>query len=248
MWGSRSGSLSNDDVDWDAWPVADYLAENYRRLHAADEAVIDHHSAVLARVPADSVDRSLELGSGPNLYPLFVASAASRLVHAVERSAAGVAYLRRQLRAPDPSWAPFYARCRRRNPALAPSMADALSRVRVTRGDARRIPAGRYGLASMNFVAESVTEDPVEFAAVCEAFVRAVRPGGLLIASFMENMGRYRIGAGPAWPGLPVDIDTVAKVFGPLTVDLAVDRIDADPELPAWGYTGMLLLSARRPH
>lgn len=239
--------LRNRDADWDAWPVADYLAENYRRLHRADEAVIDHHSAVYARIPAGSLDRSVEVGAGPNLYPLALAAAASRLVHAVEPGAASVAYLRGQLRdGPDPSWEPFYARCRLRNPALPPSLAQALSRVRVTRASAFGLPEGRYALASMNFVAESVTEDRAEFAALCRAFARAVRPGGHLVASFMENMGRYSISGGREWPGVPVDSHAIGEAFDGYTMDLVVRRIDADPDLPDWGYTGMVLLSARR--
>jgi len=239
--------LRNRDADWDAWPVEDYLTENYRRLHHADEAVIDHHSTVYAGIPPDSLDRTVECGAGPNLYPLALAGAASRLVHAVEPSAASVAYLRRQLRdGPDPTWDPFYARCRLRDPALPPSLAQALSRVRVTRADAFTLPESRYALASMNFVAESVTEDPAEFAAFCRAFARTVRPGGYLVASFMENMGRYSISGGRDWPGVPVDAERVTAAFAPHTTDLAVERIDADPELPDWGYTGMVLLSARR--
>ena len=239
--------LRNRDADWDAWPVEDYLEENYRRLHRADEAVIDHHSAVYAGIAPDSLDRTVECGAGPNVYPLALAAAASRLVHAVEPGAASVAYLRRQLRdGPDPSWEPFYARCRLRNPALPPSLAQALSRVRLTRADAFSLAESRYALASMNFVAESVTEDRAEFAAFCRAFVRAVRPGGYLVAAFMENMGRYSISGGREWPGVPVDVEKISEAFAPYTVDLAVRRIDADPDLPDWGYTGMVLLSARR--
>jgi hypothetical protein len=62
----------------------------------------------------------------------------------------------------------------------------------------------------------------------------------------MENMGRYRIADGPLWPGYPVTRDTVHDVFADETVELVVSRIDADPELPEWGYTGMVLMSARR--
>ena len=99
----------------------------------------------------------------------------------------------------------------------------------------------------MHFVAESVTEDSGEFAGFCAAFVDAVRPGGHLVAAFMENMGRYGLGDGSRWPGLPVDAAAVAAVFTPLTVELEVTRIDADPDLPDYGYSGMVLLTARRP-
>lgn len=238
--------LRNDDVDWDAWPVEDYLTENYRALHAADEAVIAHHSAVFRRLGPGGVDRSAELGSGPNLYPLMLAGAACARVDAYEPGAANVAYLEGQLTAgPDPHWDPFYALCRRHNPDLPASAREALSRVRVVRGGVLDAAGGGYGLASMNFVAESVTEDAAEFATLCRAFVQAVRPGGHLVASFMENMGRYRVG-GADWPGFPVDQDIVREVFAPEVVDLDLSRIDADPTLPDWGYTGMILLSARR--
>ena len=240
-------AVLNREAPWDQWPVADYLAENYRRLHDADIAVIDHHSAYYRRLEPDSIGESLEFGAGPNLYPLMLASGASRRIHAVERSAANVAYLRGQLTdGPDETWRPFWDRCRAQNPTLPATLRDALAKVHPAQGDAREATPDRYGLASMNFVAESATEDATEFAALCLAFIRSVRPGGHLVASFMENMGRYRIAGGRDWPGYPVDADSVRAVFAPHTEALAVDRVDADPDLPDWGYTGMVLLTARR--
>ncbi|WP_337524371.1 hypothetical protein [Streptomyces sp. SS] len=67
----------NRDADWNAWPVVDYLAENYRRLHPCDVGVIHHHSAVYRSYAPGALDRTLELGAGPNLYPLMLAGAAT---------------------------------------------------------------------------------------------------------------------------------------------------------------------------
>ncbi|MEY9942342.1 MFS transporter [Streptacidiphilus sp. MAP5-3] len=241
------GPLRNDDVDWDLWPVQDYLAENYRELHACDAQVIRHHSAFYRRLAPGSVSRSLEFGAGPNLYPLMLAAGASRRINAVESSAAGVDYLTRQLiGGPDPSWQTFYTLCRELQPALPTTLVEALSRVHSLHGDIRDVPEGTYDLASMNFVAESVTEDIEEFTTLCRTFIRAVRPGGLLVAAFMENMPRYRIGSGPAWPGCPIDADAVRSVFQPHTDQLHVTRIDTDPTLPDYGDTGMVLLHATR--
>jgi hypothetical protein len=235
-------------VDWDRWPVADYLGEFYRELLPVDGAVIDHHSAVYRRLAPGSVGSSVEVGAGPNLYPLMLAAAASRRIVAVERSAANVGYLTGQLRdGPDPSWAPFYARCRREQPALPGTMAEALSRVEVVRDSVLRLAPGGHDMASMNFVAESVTEDFAEFTRFCLAFVRAVRPGGQLVAAFMENMGRYYLGEGAPWPGRPVDAGVIREVFAPYTEDLVVTRVDADPvPPPEYRHTGVVLMSARR--
>ncbi|MET9378314.1 class I SAM-dependent methyltransferase [Streptomyces sp. NPDC003035] len=238
----------NRDADWNAWPVEDYLAENYRRLHPCDIGVIRHHSAFYRRFPPGGIARSLEVGAGPNLYPLMLAAAASRHIDALEPSAANVGYLQDQLdRGPDDSWQAFYALCRALDPGLPDTAAKALARVRIVPGDAGDIPEGTYDLASMNFVAESVTEDFAEVASLCGAFVRSVRPGGYLVASFMERMPSYRIGPGPRWPACPVDVDAVRSVFAPLTEELRIDRLGKDRTLPDYGDTGVILLTAVRP-
>ncbi|MFF0571934.1 class I SAM-dependent methyltransferase [Streptomyces sp. NPDC004041] len=237
----------NDDVDWDRWPVQDYLAENYRDLHPSDAAVIAHHSAVYRRIRKGGAARSVEFGAGPNLYPLLLASAASRRIDAVEASAAGVRYLLGQIaRGPDASWEPFHALCRELNPDVPPTPQESLSAVRVVHADVRSLEPGTYDIASMNFVAEGVTEDFTEFADFCGRFARSARPGGLLVAAFMENMPTYRIGPASRWPGCPVDSSVVTEVFAPLTDDLRVTRTGPDPSLPDYGDSGMVLLSAVR--
>lgn len=238
----------NRDADWNAWPVADYLAENYRELHPIDIGVIRHHSAVYRSHAPGSLARTLELGAGPNLYPLMLAGAAARRIDALEPSTAGVRYLRRQLaQGPDDSWGPFYALCRSLDPALPASCAEALRPVRVVQGTADDLVPGSYDLASMHFVAESVTEDLGEFTALCETFVHAVRPGGRILAAFMERMPSYRIGAGPVWPALPVDESALRAVFAPRTTGLRIARLAKDRTLPEYGDSGILLLTAERP-
>ncbi|MDQ1042955.1 hypothetical protein QFZ76_001191 [Streptomyces sp. V4I2] len=235
----------NDDVDWDSWPVADYLAENYREVHPSDAAVIAHHSAFYRRLTPGGLGRSVEFGAGPNLYPLILAAAASRRIDAVEAGAGNVAYLQRQiLSGPDASWLPFHALCRELNPALPATLAASLAHVDVVHGDVRGLPPGAYDLASMHFVAEGATEDRAEFAEFCRVFVRCVAPGGYLVAAFMENMPTYRVGPASRWPGCPVNPEIVTEVFAPLTRELAVTRIDADPTLPDYGDSGMVLLTA----
>ncbi len=237
----------NADLDWDRWPVTTYLTENYRDLHACDDAVLVHHSAFYRGLAPGSLGRTVEIGAGPNLYPLMLASGASRHIDAVDRSSAGLSYLRRQLDGhPDESWNRFWERCRELNPTLPRVMSTGLDRVTVAHGDAFALAGSDYDLASMHFVAESATEDINEFAAFCTAFATTVRPGGHLVAAFMENMGRYQLGDGSQWPGTPADVAFVRRVFEPHTDHLYITRIDADPDLPDYGYTGMILLKAQR--
>jgi hypothetical protein len=236
----------NDDIDWDLWPVSAYLDTVYREIYPSDAAVIDHHSRWYRELAPGSLSRTVELGAGPNLYPLMLAAGASRRIDAVEYSRPNVEYLRQQLTdGPDETWQAFYTYCRDRNPTLPGSLAEALSRVRVIQGNALAVPPDTYDLASMHFVAESATEDAEEFAGFCAAFVRSVHPGGYLVAAFMENMPSYRLDDAKRWPAYPVDADAVERVFQPWTDDLVVSRVPADT-VAAEHSTGMLLMTARR--
>jgi hypothetical protein len=244
---SGIGRWSNADVDWNRWPVSTYLAENYRDYHVSDDAVIVHHSAFYRGLAPKSLTRTVEIGTGPNLYPLLLASGAAQHIDAVDRSHTGLSYLRHQLaQRPDPMWDPYWQRCRALNPTLPETMELALARVHVRQDNAFALAGSGYGLASMHFVAESVTEDADEFRQFCTAFVSTVEHGGYLLAAFMENMGRYQFGDGSQWPGIPIDTDAVERVFTPLTEELQISRVDTDPDLPEYGYTGMVLLRARR--
>jgi hypothetical protein len=177
----------------------------------------------------------------------MLAAACSRRIVAAEPSDGNVAYLRRQLSSPDEHWQAFYARCRQGNPALPTALGTALAKVEVRQVDGSAITPGTFDLASMSFVAEGTSEDDDEFRRFCELFVASVVPGGHLVAAFMENLRRYRFGAGPEWPAYPVDADVLHDVFAPITDSLVVRRIDPDPTLPDYGYSGMLMMTARRP-
>src|SRR5262245_52133404 len=168
--------IRNSDVDWDAWPVEHYLSENYRHVHPADLAVIDHHSTFYRGFAPDSFRRSVEFGAGPNLYPLMLAAAVSRRIDAVEPSAASVAYRRRQVdTGPAETGDEFYRECRVRQPDLPVSLAAALARVEIRPGSSDEVERNAYDLASMHFVAESATEARDEFRALCARFVESVR-------------------------------------------------------------------------
>lgn len=239
----------NVDADWHRWPVATYLAENYRQLHTCDVAVINHHSAFYRQMARSSIQRSVEIGAGPNLYPLLLAAGACRHIDALDPSTANVAYLQDQLsRGADQSWQPFYDRCRALDGDLPATMAEALQGVTARLGNLDDLEPGSYDLASMNFVAESISEDLAEVTAFCRRFARSVRPGGRLVASFMERQARYQLGDGSQWPGCPIDVEDVLRIFEAEVDQLEVSRIDSDPALPDYygGYTGMILLTARR--
>ena len=236
----------NADVAWDGFDTRSYVADNYASLHEVDRRIITTLAPFYRSLPSGSVRTALDVGTGPNLYPLMLAGAASRQIHVIEHSAANVEHLRAVCaQGADPGWLPFWQLCRDLLPELPADLAQVLSRVRVSQGSAFALPARRYDLASMFFVAESVTGERDEFELLTQRFVRAAVPGGRLVAAFMAGMPQYEL-AGEVLPSFPLDEAGLEHVVGPLTTDLTIERLPADPTIP-YEHDGVLLMTARAP-
>ena len=242
----RALALRNREVAWHAFDTAGYVADNYRWMHDFDRRILRALSPYYAALPPGSLASSLDVGTGPNLYPLMLVSAASRRLEVLEHSAANVAYLERARREGAPAeWAAFWRLCRELDPALPRDFDAVLRGVRLHQGDAFDLQPASHELVSMFFMAESVTGDRAEFEELCTRFATAATPGGHLVAAFMAGMPCYRMGT-EVLPSFPLDQPTLEAVMRPLTRDLRVEQLPPDPALP-YQHDGVLLLTARAP-
>ncbi len=234
----------NRDVAWDSFDTGSYVADNYATLHDFDRRIISELSDYYRALPCGGLERSVDVGTGPNLYPLMLVAAASQHLEVLERSAANAAYLRRAcLQGAGVNWTAFWQLCRQLNPALPADLDHVLRHVTVRSGDALELPVKRYDLVSMFFMAESVTGDRGEFEQFCHSFTRAAVPGGHLVAAFMAGMPEYELG-GQVLPSYALDKSTLEAVMDPVAQDLRVWQLPADPTLP-YRHEGVLLLTAR---
>ena len=245
--GQDSGEAThNRDVAWDRFDTGGYVADNYATVHPLDRDIIAALSPHYAAIPAGSLASSLDVGTGPNLYPLMLAAAASRRLEALDCSTPNLRYLRRVCEeGAGPSWRRFWSLCRAHNPALPPDADEVLRRVTVRRGDAFALTPRRHDLVSMFFVAESVTGVAAEFEQLCRSFAGAAVPGGHLVAAFMAGMPSYELG-GECLPSYPVDESAVRAALHGHADDLRLRRLPPDATLP-YEHDGVLLLTARAP-
>ena len=116
-------------------------------------------------------------------------------------------------------------------------------KVETKHGSIYELEENKYDLASMFFCAESITLERGEFVLACTKFIKSVKPGGHLVAAFMENSRGYEI-KGIDFPAYPVDINLIKKIFQPKTNNLLITRIPLAEKPLRLGYTGMLLLTA----
>jgi len=245
--------LRNADAPWKEFSSNDYWRRNYSDLHAEDREIIRRVSdflicAFAERPPAG---RAIDVGSGTNLYPALLMLPWTERLLLADYSESNVGWLQDQLADDtDPwSWLPFWReiqeakgysyvdkpRARLREACVSEPGYSGVERFSIF-----DLPEARWDLGTMFFVAESITEDAVEFRAAVAAFVGALTPGAPFAAAFMAGSQGYPVD-GTHFPALPIDPDDVRQHLTELGVrEPSVELLDTEPEVRD-GYNGMIV-------
>lgn len=237
----------NDDFAWTRFDPDAYVAHYYADPHPDDDHVVRLTCAALAalgRVDLETID----VGTGPNLFPLFAALPVSKRLTVWEFAPSNIDWMRREfahgeLRAP---WDHFWEIARAEHAVAAiPRPIEALrSKTDIVQGSIFDLPKQRWDAATMFFCAESITERQEEFERACAAFARSVRPGGVLAGAFLAGSRGYRVGD-EDFPAVSVTPETLARAFEGLAHDIVTTPIGAMGDEIRSGYSGMIFLTAR---
>jgi len=229
---------------WAQFDPQVYLANNYRRLHEEDRMIIKILADFYRKIP--KLQLTCEVGVGPNLYPIIALLPISKKVVAIDYSLKNIAYLTSQKKQVDTFWGPYLNLFQKESKQYKIDLLQNLKKKLVIEmGCVYTLPKGVYDLSSMHFCAESITDDKKKFYDACLRFMVSVKRGGYLAASFMENSGGYRVG-GVSYPAYPVNRHILEQVFTPFVKKLEIHRIPKAKNALRKGYTGMLVLTARR--
>lgn len=237
----------NAQFPWDEFAAVDYCDHNYLKLRDDDEEILElvagwFAQAATERPGGDAID----VGAGPNLYPSLAMLPHSRSVTLREYSASNVEFLRGQSAALPERWRPFWDVISpgTRYGDFAKARELLAERARVEQGSIFDLPQSHWDLGTMFFVAESISQDPVEFESAVGHFVRALRPGSPYAAAFMERSDGYEV-AGVRFPATPVVSHEVQYCLSALSTDLQVRRVEMRPVPLRPGYTGMIVAVGR---
>ena len=245
--------LRNADAPWNMFSSHDYWRRNYSRLQAEDREIIRRisHFLVSSLAGCPPVQRAIDVGAGSNLYPALLMLPWTEQILLADFSKSNVSWLHDQL-ADDISpwpWRPFWQEMRGAkgygdvdNPCrrLSEACASEPGHAGVEQLSVFGLPRTRWNLGTMFFVAESITEDPVEFRAAVAAFVGALTPGAPFAAAFMAGSDGYPVD-GTRFPALPVRPDDVRRCLTELGVrDLSVDLLATSHRVRD-GYAGMII-------
>lgn len=238
---------SNSDYDWSAFDPESYVAHYYADPHPDDDEVVRLTARALKSMSPGG--GAVDVGTGPNLFPLLAAMPRAGQMTAWEYSETNVAWLRTELQgaALREPWPHFWKLVRE---GYAPERLEddptsALRlRANVVQGSIFDLPKARWDAATMFFCAESITEQQEEFERACAAFARAVRPGGVLAAAFLAGSRGYVV-AETAFPAVAINEASLVAAFEPHAARIDITPIGIVEEEIRSGYSGMYFLSAR---
>jgi NNMT/PNMT/TEMT family len=243
---SRRG---NADYRWAEFDSEAYFNHYYGEPHPDDDRVIECAvEAIKQALPAGRDLDMVDVGTGPNLIPLFCGLPRARSLTVWEYAQSNVAWLEAELArdAMRPQWQHFWGvtRC-----AYGPdhSLAEdpmpiLRAKTKIRHGSIFDIPERAWDAATMFFCAESISQRQEEFEAACAAYARSVKPGGALIAAFLVRSGGYVVADRP-FPVLSLSIETIEEVFSRHVVNVQAEQIGIREREIRSGYSGFVFLT-----
>jgi len=247
----KGGPARNASFDWSEFDSEYYFNHYYGEPHVDDDNVIRLACEAFKHAePAGTLLETVDVGTGPNLFPLMCASPRASKMTAWEYAQSNVRWLENELAdsVARTQWQHFWQVTRN---AYAPEFQlpeEPLSALRdkaeVRRGSVYELPERSWDAATMFFCAESITEKRSEFDEACQRFARCVRRGGTLVAAFLVGSSGYAVAERP-FPVLNVSEVDILEVFKPLATDVRATPIGIVEEEIRSGYSGMLFLTGR---
>ena len=244
--GAPSG---NANYRWSQFDSEAYFQHYYGEPHPDDDLVIN--CAVEAMKCASPIDAELEVvdvGTGPNLIPLFCALPRARKLTAWEYAESNVAWLEAEMRRDEirSQWRHFWAVTQK---AYQPDwilpedpMPMLRSKTIVRRGSIFDLPSRTWDAATMFFCAESITERQDEFDAACAAYANCVKPGGALVAAFLVRSGGYVVADRP-FPVLQLSAEAIEQSVARHAKAVRAKTIGISEREIRSGYSGFVFIT-----
>jgi hypothetical protein len=226
-----------------------YLAHYYKEPHPDDDLVLKMTCEALRDAQPSGPLDTVDVGTGPNLYPLFAALPRARALTAWDYAKPNIDWLRNELASSTmrPQWEHFWAVAREAwggGPELPANPIPELKRkTEPHQGSIFDLPKRNWDAATMFFCAEAVTTVQSEFDEACACFAKSVKPGGTLVAAFLVNSGSYELD-GRRSPVMTLTEDSLRATFKKVAESVETRPIGIVKEEVRSGYTGMVLLTA----
>lgn len=230
---------------WDDFNPFVYVQEYYAQIFPADRKILINIVKFYKHYQPKG--KFLEIGCGPNLYPIFAMLPYADSIDIIEYSSNNIDYLKKQVVSFQDIWYQWISLLRELDPIKynIDFQYQLRDKVKIYRDSIFNLPSDKYDSVSMHFVSESLTDDIHEFHKANSKFIGALKPNGTFVASFMEN-SRGSFSAGTFFPAVPITDLHIKNSLNSLVNDLHVLKIPSEPELVKIVHTGMLMATGRK--
>ena len=223
------GSVTrNEEAPWSRFDPNAYYKNNYTSLRDDDGAILaavgQFFSEYYERYKIKRPARALDIGSGANLYPAMSMLPWSTHITLADHSPPNRPWLEQAVAAPEAggpwAWAPFWEVLSGfpgydlvEHPEQQFLRLHRTGNLQIADLDILNMPAGRrWDLGTMFFVAESITEDYIQFTDAIRNFLGALAPGSPFAAAFMVGSGGYPV-KGVRFPAVKTDAADIMSHF-----------------------------------
>lgn len=245
---AKSNEPNSRSYDWEEFDSDSYVAENYNIISVPDRAILKFLVDCHKRYPLGG--SMVEIGAGPNLYPLLAASVFRARIFITDISARNLQYLKCQINSevlsgPWPNWVDALQELDEGYGRLEDNPNLLRERCTFEQLSIFDLPEEQFDFSSMHFVAESITSDFEEFVAGCDRAVQCLKPGGAFAASFMLSSQGYFTG-NVEFPAVAVDAQQICKVLARQCTTLRHFVLEGPKHVIREGHSGILLVYGNR--
>ena len=241
----------NADYSWAEFDSEAYFQHYYGVPHEDDDRVIRLAVAAVKSAPPVGAELDVvDVGTGPNLFPLFCTLPRARRLTAWEYAESNVAWLEAELKRENArwQWRHFWDVAREAygpDYRLPEDPTELLrEKCRVMRGSVFELPKRNWDAATMFFCAESITGSRDEFEAACAAYASSVKPGGMLAAAFLVRSAGYVVADRP-FPVLHLMADEIEETFARHADILKAEKVGIVEREIRSGYSGFVFITGR---
>lgn len=242
----------NADAPWSNFDPAAYVDNNYRNPLEVDVLIVrlmrDHfHACFGGKIPSGVT--GVDVGAGPNLYPTLTMLPWCEKLTLLEYSRPNVLYLEKQKLSPggyDKVWDAFWGELS--DAPVYRDIVDPRARfteiVQVERANLFDLDGTRrWGLGTMFFVADSMSEAEGEFRKGVHCFANSLAEGAPYAAAFMKESLGYQVGE-HRYPAYRVkSTEQIQEILEPYSAELELHDLH---QVVRPGHEGMILALGRR--
>lgn len=231
-----------------------YLDEYYASVGPENDALLSFYATFYKNHPKGGL--LLEVGGGPTLYSLISASPIVDEIHFSDALPTNLAEVRQALNNEPGAfdWRPFIERALTHEGRPSNHQAIATRQAAMKEKVKRFLPldifeatlSKSYNIIQANFVLDSITSDPNEWRSLLAKLCGSVPQGGEFLMTALEGSRWWKIGS-LQFPAVSLDREILGTALSEAGLTgIHIERIRAQTETAAQGYTGILCARARR--